>query len=121
MLVSVEAQNASLNNDYGTTRGPNAANSHQLVLLDLNGVEVVGSGYARTTILPADWDAAVDGQKTAIVTVSDPTGPWTTATSFLLYGSDGYDWDSAELVDPLVVPEAGTLSPVVVTVQYDSL
>ena len=123
-LASVPAQNASLDNDYGTTRGPNAPDAHELALFNgdpLNGgTELTGSGYARADVLPADWIAADDGAKSATVTFDDPTAEWLTATHWLLI--DAADsttfWESAGFDEALEVTAAGDGPQVTVTVFY---
>ena len=54
-LLDPGAMARSLDNDYGTTRGLNAADSHELVLFfgdpQSDGVEITEAG--RATILPA--------------------------------------------------------------------
>lgn len=127
-LRDVAAQNRSLDNDYGTIRGPHAADSHQLALFFgdplEDGVELNGTdcpGYARATVLPADWLAAADGAKTATVTFPDTTGEWTiAATHWGLFGDDDAWWDCNELAEPLEVTGASNGPVVDVTVQYDT-
>jgi hypothetical protein len=108
-LVSIAAQNASLDGDYGTTRGPHAADSHELALYDddpvLGGVELADSdcpGYARVPVAPEDWAAAVGGAKgtTLPVQFQDATGDWARQARFwaLIDAADHVTiWDSAEL------------------------
>lgn len=118
-LVSIEAQNASLDNDYGTTRGPNAADSHEILLLDEDGIELAGSGYARPTVLPADWPAADGGEKTVVAEFGIPTGAWVKAVAWQALGDDGFLWDSVPIVPPLEVTGASVAAvPVAITVAY---
>lgn len=126
-LGSVTAMNASLDNDYGTTRGPNAADSHELALfagdpLD-GGTEIVGNGYARVEILPADWAGSADAQKSTISVAQfpDATDEWSeTVTHFaLIDGADSVTlWDSAPLDEPIDVTAAGPGPAVLPTVFY---
>jgi hypothetical protein len=123
-LASVAAQNASLDNDYGTTRGPNAPGAHELALFNGDpvngGTELTGFGYARASVLPADWIAADDGAKSATVTFAAPTAAWLTATHWLLI--DAADsttfWESAAFDEALEVTGAGAGPEVTVTVFY---
>lgn len=122
-LLDPAAMARSLDNDYGTTRGPNAAASHELVLFfgdpQSDGVEITEAG--RATILPADWAASTaDGIKATVdlVQMPDATGDYL-ATHFALYGADGFWWDSAELAEPLDVTETGPGPQVLVELFYD--
>ena len=122
-LLDPAAMARSLDNDYGTTRGPNAAASHQLVLFfgdpQSAGVELTEAG--RATILPADWLASdVDGRKAtaALVQMPDAAAAYL-ATHFALYGADGFWWDCAELSEPLDVTETGPGPQVLVELFYD--
>jgi hypothetical protein len=126
-LGSVAAMNASLDNDYGTTRGPHAAASHELALfagdpLD-SGVEIVGNGYARVTVLPAAWLAADEGQKSTAAAVQFPnaTDEWDeTVTHFALFDHADHVtmWDSAPLDEPVDVTAAGAGPAVIPTIFY---
>lgn len=130
-LLSVAAMNASLDNDYGTTAGPNAAAHHLLALwvgdpADEDSYELAGAGYARVQVNPADWAPAVDGAKTTTEPVQfpPPTDEWDEPSHWVLYAPDGVTaWDYAELVEPLLVTEASATGPEVTpTVYYtDSL
>lgn len=124
MIRDIAARNASLDNDYGPNRGPNAADSHQLALFDADGVELDSTsapGYARVTVAPSAWPAAVDGTKSTTVTFPAPTGEWEPAVSWQLVGDDGHVWDTADLADPLLVTAASPVGPVVaVTVFYEA-
>jgi hypothetical protein len=128
-LVDVDAMNRSLDNDYGTTRGSNAAASHTLELWSGDpiegGAEVVGSGYAAQTVMPSDWDPAENGAKSIAVDVDYPIAgeDWGTVTHWLLRGDDGTAWDAAALAEPLPVVEGASLhfSAGTITVYYDRL
>lgn len=127
------AMNRSLDNDYGTTRGPNAADSHLLALwdgdpmLDVSeggGVEVVGGGYARVTVLPADWLPAVDGRKALAAPKQFPTvtAEWPEGAEYwaLIDGGDGVTmWDCGPLTEALEVTGPGPGPLVTVAVYYD--
>lgn len=136
-VLDVAAQNASLDNDYGATKGPNAATAHQFALYagdpQLNGVELdAAGGYARV-VIPNDgtsWpDAAANGAKTAApVTLPAATGEWTVggapavATHFVLIdNADGVTgWDSGRLDSPISVDVAGVTGSASPTVYYNS-
>lgn len=124
-LLSVDAMNASLDNDYGTTRGPNAADSHELMLLDespeFDGVEITGGGYARPAVAPEDWDAADGGSKGVFVQFADATGAWSAPAKYwaLVDAADHTTvWDYAALNEVLVVSEAGPGPGIQVTAFY---
>ena len=128
-IRDVAAMNRSLDNDYGTTRGPNAPASHNLRLYAgdpiTDGVEASGGGYAAQNIAPADWLPAADGEKSlaAVVEFPVPTGSWgPTITHWALtgVGDGGLMWDTGILADPLDVTGPGERGPLVrVTVFYD--
>lgn len=132
-IRDVAARNASLNNDYGTTRGPNAPSSHQLALFygdpmfsveDGGGTEVVGNGYARQTVNPTDWLDSVDGRKNLVTPKQFPntTAEWDdTVTHWALFANDGVTmWDCGPLAEPFDVTAAAAGPIVDVTVFYDS-
>lgn len=122
-IRDAEAMRLSLDNDYGTTRGANAADSHELVMFlgdpMSEGVEVTDAG--RATILPADWlPASVDAVKSVdgLVDLPDPTVAWS-ADYCALYGSDGNWWDCWPLTEPMDVEVGGTTPQVLVEIFYD--
>lgn len=134
-IHDVSAQNKSLDDDYGTSKGSGAASSHQLCLFyadpmsvsDPTTVELTSAadpGYARVSITNGSaWAAAAGGQKALAagsVTLPNTTGAWThTATYWGLLGSDGLWWDCGPLIAPLVVTGAGN-GPVVAPVIFYS-
>lgn len=123
-IRDLAAMNASLDNDYGTTHGPNAPASHDLALFDgdplLDGVELTdvdSPGYARVSIPAASWAPAVDGQKslTAPAQLPDPTDAWVEASHWALLDGSTM-WDCGPLSEVLEVTAAGDgplVSPVV--------
>lgn len=133
--MDVAAQNASLDNDYGSTKGPNAAAAHEVALFighpDNGGVEVSdltevddglggttfeANGYGRPVITnDASWLPASEGVKLSAVPLQ-----WPDVTSDEGYGGqlpthfvliDAADhttkWDIVPLVNPEDVTEAG--------------
>lgn len=131
-IRDVAAMSASLDNDYGPTRGPNAPDSHEVALFfgdplvavgDDGGVELDATdcpGYARVTVDSDDWPAADEGVKSLSVTFPAPTDEWlTSATHWGLYGSDGNWWDVGEMAEPLEVTSAGDGPLVVLEIRYD--
>jgi hypothetical protein len=129
-LLDEAAQNASLDNDYGASRGPNAPAAHQVALFDgdplLGGLELTSAGgYARVTVTNngTNWPAAASGAKTsAAVTFPTSSGAWSsTATHWVLYDdADGTTaWDSAPLDDEIDINEAGDTASTTLTVYYD--
>lgn len=122
------AMNASLDNDYGTTRGPHASSTHLMRLYVgdpmTDGIELDGTndpGYSPATVLATAWLAATDGFKsTNPVQFAAPTGPWLhEPTHFALTDGDTM-WDCAPLVEPLAVTAASSAGPrVTATIFYD--
>lgn len=119
------AANASLANDYGPNRGPNAASSHQVELWDGDptlgdSAQLSGNGYNSVQVLPADWSAPTGRQIEVTVNFPAPTGPWVPATHWVLRGSDGHGWDYGTLTQQLYVTDASSTGPTVtVTVFYN--
>lgn len=130
-LYSVAAQNASLDNDYGATKGPNAAAAHEVALFtndpDLGGVELDAiGGYARVvwTNNGTNWPAASGGQKTsAPLAFPDATDAWSdTAKWYVLYDAadSTTQWDGAPLSDEISITaaEAGPIAEL--TIYYNN-
>lgn len=136
MSRSIAAQNATLDNDYGTTRGPHTpavlevALSGSRELADeistttevddgLGGTEFVANGYARGTHSSDDWLPAADAAKTTSVPVSfgTPTEAWGTLRYALLLepGTDAV-WDVVKLNETEVTTGAGTPVTALLTV-----
>lgn len=135
-IRDIAAMNRSLNNDYGTSRGPNAADSHQLALFvgdpmipadDDGGVECAPGthpGYARVTVNPGDWLPAADGRKmlTGPKQLPATTGEWDPEPDYwaLFDGAvPGLMWDCGPLTAPLQVTGPGDGPLVSVAVFYD--
>lgn len=129
MLLDTAAQNASLDNDYGATKGANAPASHEVALFDGDpsngGAELTSTGgYARVTVTNngTNWPAAADGAKTsATVTFPTATAAWSdTATHFVLFDhADSVTrWDSGLLDNEASVDVAGTVVAATLTVYY---
>lgn len=139
-IRDVAAQNASLNNDYGSTAGANAPTSWQVALFvgdpmdggtempdetELDDLSVVPNGYARVTIAQSAWAAAVDGEKRTAVPVqfANALAEWPeTATHWALFdAADGTTmWDCALLDRELNVNAAGAGPSVALSVFYDN-
>jgi hypothetical protein len=142
-IRDVAAQNASLDNDYGATHGPNAPDSHELALFDadptVDGVELadttevddgaggtttVANGYARVTVTnDATWAAADGGRKETVdpVQFADAVAAWETARYWALIDPvTGYVWDCAPLAAPVDVSVAGPGPAVVPAIFFDS-
>lgn len=127
-IRDVAAQNASLDNDYGASTGPNAPGSHELALYSgdplTDGVELDSGdcpGYARVLLAQAGWPAASGGEKSRLVTFPDATGEWSmVATHWALVATGGVFWDCGEMPVPLVVTGAGDGPQVEVTVFYNN-
>lgn len=125
-IRDVEAMDASLDNDFGTTRGPHAAATHEMALFYgdpiTDGVEITGGGYARATVLAADWADSLDGFKTTIAPVAFPatTTAWPLSpTHFALIAPGAVMWDCAPLNAPLDVTGAGAGPQVQPYIFYD--
>lgn len=127
-IRDVAAMNASLDNDYGTTRGANAADAHEVALfvgdpID-DGVELDPTdnpGYARPVADSDDWPAAAGGAKTQLVQYADATDEWLDSPTHwaLIDHSDHTTmWDCAPLREPLLVTSAGDGPQVAVIVFY---
>lgn len=128
-IRDIAAQNASLANDYGASRGPNSAASHQLCLFagDPNdgGTELTSAGgYARVTLTNdgTNWPAPANGEVTGVkATFPQSTGAWSDdATHWALLGSDGLWWDTGELESPISVTAAGVTKTIQPTIYYDT-
>jgi hypothetical protein len=124
-IRDLAAMNASLDNDYGLTRGPNAASTHQLALYVgdpmTTGVEVSGHGYARVSVPASKWLAAADGVKQTNGPVQFPTvtSAWPDSpTHFALFDGDTM-WDCCPLITPLDVTSSGPGPTCVPTIFYD--
>lgn len=136
-IRDMAAMNASLDNDYGLTHGPNAPDSHDLalfdgdpMLFDDDGVTplhaeldaTTAPGYGRVTI-PNDaaWAAAADGAKAlaaGTVQLPAPIDAWVEASHWALI-ADGVMWDCGPLTEVLEVTEAGDGPLVAPVVFYD--
>lgn len=122
------AMNRSLDNDYGSTRGPNAPAAFEVALFDgdptQGGVELAGSGYARGALNNATgWLAAVDGLKATVAPVAFPasTAAWNTARYWALFDTvTATWWEYARLVEPLEVTTAAPGPTVALAIFYDN-
>lgn len=134
-IRDIVAMNRSLDNDYGTTRGPNAPAGHLLALFvsdPMLSVENGGNiecsaashpGYARVSVAPENWLPAANGRKDLAAPKQFPatTGEWDPEPEYwALYDSAGaVMWDCGPLSDPLQVTGAGSGPLVSVSVFYD--
>lgn len=122
------AMNRSLDNDYGSTRGPNAPAAFEVALFfgdpTLGGVELAGNGYAPGSLdNGTGWLAAADGVKRTVTPVPfpDATAAWSTATHWALRDPiTGLWWEYARLVEPLEVTTAGPGPTVALAIFYDN-
>jgi hypothetical protein len=116
--LDTAAQDASLDNDYGATKGANAPSSHELALFTddprLGGVELDATGgYVRVVVTNdgTNWPAASGGMKVgAFQTFPDSTAAWSdTAKWWVLFDhADGTTrWDAGPLDDEIDVNAAG--------------
>lgn len=127
------AQERSLDNDYGPTRGPNSPASFQVAFFVgdplLGGVEVpttvggVATGYARAVHSNNDWQAASGGVKQSLpIQFAAALTEWPeTVTHAALYDPvAGLWWDTVELEEPLDVTGPGTIPPFVLPLFHDN-
>lgn len=124
--LSLTARTKSLSNDYGPTRGPNAADGFRAAIYDdhpeFGGVEldtVSCPGYARVVVDNDDF-AVVGGGIEVTVAVADATGPWTKTGRWvlLLNAADLTEvWDYVP-VTAVRPSEASTFDPLRITVFY---
>lgn len=133
-IISVEAMNASLANDYGPEHGPSSPDSFLLSIFTddprYGGEEFdldVG-GYTRVAVAHTDFDTPSEGKIKVIVQEPDATDAWTVAgdpakgTWWALRDADTLDiWDADALDEPLVVPGAGTFDPMPVVIYHPEL
>jgi hypothetical protein len=130
-LVSIDAQNASLDNDYGASTGPAAAAAHQVALFVgdplAGGTELTSDGgYVRPVVTNngTNWPGATSGATTSVTIAFDAsTDAWSgIPTHWLLYDdADGTTaWDSGELdpTAPISVDVADVVVEVTLTVYY---
>jgi hypothetical protein len=139
-LVSIAAQNKSLDNDYGATHGANAPAAHTVRLWigdpEVDGIEVpdtteteagtVANGYAAVVAAndATTWAAAVDGQKVsvfiefpaALEAYPDTITHFTTESS-----TDSTEvWDSGPLLEPIDITSAGDGPSAQLTIFYST-
>lgn len=129
-LRDVGAMNASLDNDYGSTHGPNSPTSGYEACLFIGdpltgGVEMAGHGYARVNVAHADFAAAAGGFKSPTDPVQFPatTGDWTdsvTHWALIDHGDHTTMWDCGPLTYPLDVSAASTVGPLLTFSVYYS-
>lgn len=131
MIRDTAAQNKSLDNDYGSTKGANAPSSHQLALFagdpNLSGTELTSTGgYARKTVTNngTNWPAASDGIKVcAAQSFAVSTAAWSgVATHWALFdNADGTTcWDTGTLDEEIDVTAAGVTATVAPKVFYET-
>lgn len=129
-LLSTAAQNKSLDNDYGSSKGANAAASHKVAMYAgdpaTTGTELAATGgYAQVTLTNngTSWPSvAAGGAKTSMqITFPTSTAAWSdVATHFLLLdATTGDEWDSGPLSAELSVDQAGVIAKVTLTVFYN--
>ena len=114
------AMNASLDNDYGSSKGPNSPTTHQFALfvgdpqIDLvngGGYEVNSAncpGYARVTVANNGtvWAPADGGLKETIdgITLPPPTDEWVDEpTHWSLIASGEVVWDTGPFTEPMQI------------------
>jgi len=130
-LISTAAQNKSLANDYGASKGPNAASAHKVRLYvgdpAAGGSELASTGGYTPPVLSNDgtgWPStpSAGAITSAPVTFATSTAAWASVpTHFLLEdNTTGDAWDSGPLANEIVVDQAGTVVTATLTVFYNS-
>lgn len=125
-IRDVAAMNASLDNDYGTSHGSNSPTSgHEVALLDADGNELSGGGYARVVLAHSGWEPADNGYKNPTNPIQFPatSGSWPEeAVAWALFSHDDSVtmWDYGPLTNPLDVTAASTAGPVLTFSVYYS-
>jgi hypothetical protein len=127
------AQERSLDNDYGPTRGPNSPDTLEVAFFAgdplLDGVEVpadvdgVPTGYAPAVHDNDDWEPAADGIKQTLpIIFPDALTEWPETVTHAMFRDPvtGECWDTVELEEPLDVTGPGTIPPVVLPIFYDN-
>lgn len=124
-IISVEAQNASLANDYGPTHGAQSPDNLELGIWDddprFGGAELpADGGYARVPISHSDFSTPADGKTTILVQLADSTDEWPTPGKWwvIIDADTGDLWDGDALNTPVVVAGAGSFDPMPVTVYH---
>lgn len=128
-VLSVEARNKSLRDDYGSDKGPNAPTSLRVHLYagnpaDDDSVEVTGGGYDFATVpnddtywsnAPADGAMNPDGVDFVFTDTPDVI-----ATHWVFEDDDnaGEFWDTGQLAEQILIPDGGGTVSVVCTVNY---
>lgn len=113
MPLDAAAQNKSLANDYGATKGANAPASHTLHLFaghPAAGGTQLTAGYTAPTVTNngTAWPAPSFGRLTgAVVTITYTALLASPATHWALKGSDGYWWDVGEVPEGPLYGGAG--------------
>lgn len=132
MLLDPAAQSASLDNDYGATKGANAAAAHEVALFNgdptQGGTELDSTvgGYARVVLTNngTNWPAASSGAKTsAAVPFAASTAAWSdTATWFVLFDhADSVTrWDAGLLDSEVSVDAVGDVASPTLTIFYSN-
>lgn len=128
-IKDTAAMNASLDNDYGATKGPNSPSSHQLALFvgdpqiaeeDDGGIEISSvnnPGYARATVPnDATWAPAEDGFKKTVdsIEMAAPTAAWLDEpTHWALIASGEVVWDTGPFLEPMQIT-GSSVDPILV-------
>jgi len=121
-IKDVDAQNASLDNDYGANHGPASPDAHELALFNgdpmFDGVEITGDGYAPATVSnDSGWPDADGGAKARAITFDAPTGAWDAFDHWLLRDPDtGIGWDCGATTEDGNITAASSVGPII-TVQ----
>jgi hypothetical protein len=131
-LLDTAAQDISLDNDYGATKGSTAPASLEVALFTgnplLGGTELTSAGgYVRPVVANdgTTWPtAASGGAKTmAPVTFPAPTGAYSdTATWFVLidHADSTTRWDGQELSEEIDITAAGPAFQIQPKVYYEN-
>lgn len=132
-IRDVEAMNASLDNDYGATHGPNAPAGYDLALfsgdpmipaIEGGGVEADPTGYpgyARVPVAHSAFPAAADGMKAVSVLGPTPTGEWADEITHwgLFWTGTNILADNGPFTEALDITSAGAPPAINFAVYYD--
>lgn len=131
-LLSTAAQNASLDNDYGATKGAASPANLEVALFNgdplLGGTELTATGgYVAVTVGNdgTTWPSAATsgGKTTSTIAFATSTDAWSDVATFFVLrdASTGDQWDSGPLTDEISVETSGTEVTTTITVYYEDL
>lgn len=126
VMLSASARNASLLNDYGSTKGANAPTALRVCLFIGDprlGVELTGGGYTPVVVDNDDtyWtsapeDGVMSPESVEFVFTDTPDG----IATHWAFRDDATDdlWDTGQRAEQVIIPEGGASATLVCTVNY---